>query len=170
MWDVDKAIEAFPIRWPGPVSVGRQGDERSRLANVASSIREANRWVVHIQKRPFNPQTRFPASIVNQAHWGTFEQTLTALESGDFDGAGFVLGPDGSGSWWQGIDLDHVEANGLQSLASKLDGYVEYSPSGHGIHAIGYGAPFPPFKRGGIEAYSDKRFFTITGNVVRNSL
>ena len=92
---------------------------------------------------------------------GTFEQAIASLEVGSFDGIGFALG-DG----WQGIDLDKVDSNGLAHLVSDLPGYVECSPSGKGWHAIGYGLPFENMgsDSSGIEAYSGRRFFTVTGN------
>ena len=89
------------------------------------------------------------------------------MQTSGFDGLGFALGPDGTGNHWQGIDLDKIEANGLQALAAALPGYVEWSPSGLGIHAIGYGAPFPALKLNGIESYSAGRFFTFTGRTIR---
>ena len=140
------------------------------LFQVPLIMRDADRWLVHINKRPFDPKTGFPASVSNGAHWASLDQAVAALHRGKFDGLGFALGPDGTGNYWQGIDLDHIEANGLQKMASKLPGYVEYSPSGQGVHAIGYGAPFAAFKRGGVEAYCEKRFFTVTGNFIRSSL
>lgn len=171
MWDTQAPDELPAIEWPGPTGTCVLGDETSRFVKLPSRMCAAKRWVMHRRKRPYDPQTGLPASVSNDAHWGTFEHALTTLLSGKYDGIGFVLGPDGTGNYWQGIDLDHVVANCLQGLASKLDGYVEYSPSGEGVHAIGYGTPFPAaFKHGGIEAYSERRFFTVTGNAIRCSL
>ena len=93
-------------------------------------------------------------------------------------GLGFALGPDGSssGSCWQGIDLDDIEANGLSDLANEWirgkhadDGYVELSPSGRGMHIIGHGRPFQTLGNNGsgIEAYSSGRFFTVTEKPAR---
>jgi hypothetical protein len=62
------------------------------------------------------------------ANWSTYEAALAAREAGKFEYLGFALGPDGTGNHWQGIDLDDIEANGLQELANSLPGYVEYSP------------------------------------------
>lgn len=84
---------------------------------------------------------------------------------------GFALGPDGEGGHWQGIDLDHVRENELSDLADTLPGYVETSPSGEGIHAIGYGRAFRSLgsNGSGIEAYSGARFFTVTAKAIRDS-
>lgn len=82
---------------------------------------------------------------------------------GAYTGLGFALG-DG----WQGIDYDHISERGLDDLAYSVPSYKELSPSGSGLHAIGYGRPFKTLASNGsgIEAYSHGRFFTFTGNVL----
>lgn len=84
--------------------------------------------------------------------------------SGAYTGLGFALG-----GGFQGIDLDDVDVNGLLDLAGALPGYVEYSPSGKGCHAIGYGNQFTALgsNGSGIEAYCTGRFFTFTGKLLR---
>jgi putative DNA primase/helicase len=91
----------------------------------------------------------------------TFDQALPAFQAGDYAGLGFALG-DG----WQGIDLDDLlNRPELKHLADDLPGYVEWSPSGRGVHAIGFGRTFATLNanKSGIEAYAGKRFFTVTG-------
>lgn len=83
-----------------------------------------------------------------------------------FTGLGFALGADASGGSWQGIDLDHLDQHpGLQFVADDLPGYTEKSPSGGGVHAIGYGRDFASLGSNttGIEAYAKGRYFTVTG-------
>lgn len=95
-----------------------------------------------------------------------YEEAKEALGKGGYAGLGFALGPDGSGNYWQGIDYDNVpEHDGLQEIANHTPGYVEYSPSGTGAHAIGYGNKFINLGSNGtgIEAYYRGRFFTFTG-------
>jgi RecA-family ATPase len=84
---------------------------------------------------------------------------------------GFALGPDGTGYHWQGIDLDKIVANGLTDIANLWTregcaglGYVEMSPSGAGLHIIGYGRAFQTLgsNASGIEAYAGGRYFTVT--------
>lgn len=85
-------------------------------------------------------------------------------------GLGFALGPDGSGACWQGVDFDHVaEHADLGPLIDAAPGYLEFSPSRNGAHAIGYGRPFATLgsNGSGIEAYSAGRFFTVTGAALR---
>ena len=105
------------------------------------------------------------------AQLATLDDVLAVLEKPSgrpYQGIGFALGPDGTGNCWQGIDLDHVREKGLTELAGELPSYVEKSPSGNGVHAIGYGKGFAALGSNvtGIEAYSEKRYFTVTGKVV----
>jgi hypothetical protein len=89
---------------------------------------------------------------------------------GDSWGLGFALGRNSAGLFWQGVDLDNTTENQLFDVVDALAGYVETSPSGKGIHAIGYGRHFQPLgsNRSGIEAYAAGRFFTFTGRSIRD--
>lgn len=100
------------------------------------------------------------------ARMAGFDAALGALQAGDYAGLGFALGPDGTGRYWQGIDLDDIaEHPGLELVRDDLPGYTESSPSGTGHHAIGYGLWFPSLANNGtgIEAYASGRYFTVTG-------
>ncbi|MEJ7776458.1 MAG: AAA family ATPase [Sphingomicrobium sp.] len=103
----------------------------------------------------------------NPVNLSTYEDALAALHAGKYRCLGFALGPDDTGNYWQGIDLDDIEENGLQGLDHLLTGYKELSPSGKGVHAIGYGPAFSAFKHSGIEAYCEKRSFVVTGDVIQ---
>ena len=51
-------------------------------------------------------------------------------------------------------------------IISMLDSYTEYSPSGKGLHIFVKGdIPVDGRKKGFIEMYKAKRYFTMTGNV-----
>jgi putative DNA primase/helicase len=105
-----------------------------------------------------------PDDVANLA---TFDRALSQLQMGAYTGLGFALGPDGTGNVWQGIDLDDLpERPLLGELVSDLPGYTESSPSGRGMHAIGYGRPFSTLASNttGIEAYGCGRFFTVTAD------
>lgn len=96
----------------------------------------------------------------------SFEDALKSFNSGNYTGLGFALGADGSGRYWQGIDFDKLSKHpNLGFLVDELPGYVEHSPSGDGVHAIGYGRKFESLgsNETGIEAYSSGRYFTVTG-------
>lgn len=147
--------------------VDAASDEWQRdYSQVPLSMRRENRWVNHRADKVPCDANGNPIDATNPANHQTFETALAnSIASGGDLGLGFALG-DG----WQGIDLDNVEANGNQALANALPGYVEYSPSGRGCHAIGYGEPFPPLKLKGVEAYSGGRYFTVTGNAIGGEL
>jgi hypothetical protein len=152
--------EIFPA-WLTPLETI---DTRLRRT-IPAAMQAAQRWVVRKGKQPFytdgSPRSGELDSPEDTAHLGTFEDALCAYNRGGFDGLGFALA-----AGWQGIDLDKVEANSLTELAAHLPGYVERSPSGKGFHAIGYGAAFQTLapNQSGVEAYSGKRYFTITGD------
>tara|TARA_R110001592_G_scaffold286413_1_gene554955 strand:- start:4793 stop:6826 length:2034 start_codon:yes stop_codon:yes gene_type:complete len=101
-----------------------------------------------------------------------FNEANQMLSQGGYTGLAFALGLDvGNGGHWQGIDLDNIESNHLSDLANNAPGYVEFSPSRLGIHAIGYGRGFNALGSNGtgVEAYSAGRFFTFTSEVIRDS-
>lgn len=143
------------------VEPGFHSDYR-KYSQVPPVMREDARWINHRTDKVPCDKSGNPIDATNPANHLTFEAALAiSIASGGRLGLGFALG-DG----WHGIDLDNVEANNLQALANSLPGYVEYSPSGRGCHAIGYGGSFPALKLKGIEAYSGARYFTVTGNAI----
>ncbi|MFA6060800.1 MAG: hypothetical protein WC756_21565, partial [Taibaiella sp.] len=77
------------------------------------------------------------------ANLATFEGALRVLSGGKYEGLGFALGKDETGNYWQGVDFDGLSEHPLLGdMAEDLQGYVEHSPSGDGVHAIGYGRRF----------------------------
>lgn len=152
----------------------------SQYTAIPTAMREARRWLVwtsipskggKARKVPRyasgaqrNGKLDSPADL---AQLVTFDTALAALASSDmYAGLGFALGPDGTGNYWQGVDLDNVpDRPGLQTLAACLPGYREKSPSGRGFHSIGYGKEFNTYgsNHTGAEAYARGRFFTVTG-------
>jgi putative DNA primase/helicase len=162
-------------------SVGRED-----YSDLPDEMRTARRWLAWraVQSNPNQKPRKVPYYTTGEPRSGTldgaedvarlasFDQAVAVLQTGEYAGLGFALGPDGGGGCWQGIDLDDVEARpGLRFIADGLPGYVERSPSGQGLHAIGYGAPFRPLgpNSTGIEAYAGGRFFTVTGESVVTS-
>lgn len=94
---------------------------------------------------------------------------------GAYAGLAVALGPDGRGGCVQGIDLDGIVDAGLTDIADLWTrgpcaglGYVETSPSGTGLHLLGYGRAFRSLgaNASGIEAYGGGRFFTFTGRPI----
>lgn len=148
---------------------------------LPDEMRNAQRWLVW-RSLPSTDSTKKPRKVpfytngvprngeldspTDQKQLGTFDEAMRALESGKYTGLGFALGPDGTGNVWQGIDLDDMPNRpALGYIADDLPGYTETSPSGKGMHSIGYGKPFAALGSNatGIEAYARGRFFTVTG-------
>ncbi len=149
--------------------------------NLPVAMIEARRWLLwksipnpdpskKPRKVPFyaNGRPRHGAldSDADAANLATFSEAVNACTR-DFAGLGFALGPDGTGNCWQGVDFDNLASRPELALLADdgLPGYTESSPSGDGLHAIGYGRAFQPLGSNstGIEAYSGGRFFTVTG-------
>lgn len=149
--------------------------------NVPNEMRSAPRWLLWRSEPNKDPskkprkvpyyangshrsgQLDTPADVANLS---TFIEVINAAQNGQYSGLGFALGPDGTGNEWQGIDIDHLsEHPELQYVVDDLPSYTEQSPSGNGVHAIGYGKSFASMGSNPscIEAYSSGRFFTVTG-------
>lgn len=137
----------------------------------------AKRWLVWAaDKQPFyvdgTPRRGTLDTEADRNALGTYQQACDAVAGGGgrFVGVGFALGPDGTGGYWQGIDLDDIPPGQLEAWVNELPGYVEVSPSGNGLHAIGYGRQFRTLVKNGsgVEAYAGGRYFTYTGVVRRN--
>jgi AAA domain-containing protein/primase-like protein len=151
-----------------------------QFEDLPFEMREALRWLLwqsvpvpgkKPRKVPYyaNGQPRHGAldTAADQKYLVTFDDACAKLKSGKYTGLGFALGPDGSGNYWQGVDLDGIsDRPELAMLAEELPGYTETSPSGKGIHAIGYGRAFQALGSNstGIEAYSAGRYFTVTAD------
>lgn len=150
-------------------------------ASTLQSMKAAPRWLLRKGKVPYYASTLKLRGITDtaddQSKLVTFDEAShhrdrhlekEPSEALDF---GFALGPDKLGGHWQGIDLDKVTLNNLQDLQDNLPGYIEKSPSGNGVHAIGYGAYFGSLGSNdtGIEAYASGRFFTFTGAMLQDS-
>ena len=155
-----------------------------RFARLPGEMRSALRWLLwkEVPQGEGKKPRKVPHYADGKARSGkldtpedraklaTVEDALSAMSRGGYAGLGFALGPDGSGRVWQGIDFDGIrEHPELHDVARRLPGFVEASPSGNGLHAIGYGRAFDPMasNASGIEAYSAGRFFTVTGTCHR---
>lgn len=155
------------------------------LANVDPQLRAEPRWLLWkliYRATPAKPlkipyysdgsPRRKTDDARDRSNLSTFDNAVARYQAGGFQGLGFALGPDGTGKYWQGIDLDDIASNGLQQLVNALPGYRELSPSGKGVHAIGRGDPFPTLgsNGSGIEAYFQKRYLTVTGEPLGGEL
>ena len=99
--------------------------------------------------------------------WTTFEDAVEAFEHDDFfDGVGFVFHPDNP---YCGADIDDVTEDEARHWIEQFDSYTELSPSGKGFHIICKAKVPKGTNRDEGELYSSGRFFTMTGNVVRDA-
>jgi putative DNA primase/helicase len=148
-------------------------------AAIPAEMKSYPSWVLwRYEGRDGKPPTKVPyvagedrrASTTDSRTWRSFDKAVAAYEAGQVDGIGFVLS---SGDRFCAIDLDGVRdpATGeIESWARRIidaaGGYTEISPSGCGLHIIVRGKA-PNSKRGRVECYSERRFLTMTGRVVR---
>jgi len=149
------------------------------LDNIPEELRRRRRpqWVVWKLEKRDGKDTKVPyiaggvgkADSTNSETWRTFEEAVRALQGGRYSGVGFVFC---SADPYTGVDLDHCrnpETGELEPWAEKivreLDGYAEASPSGRGVHVIVRGKA-PNRRRGRLEVYSSKRYFTMTGRTL----
>ena len=124
-------------------------------------------------KVPYSFRTGHRASSTDLLTWGKFQEALEAYENGDFAGLGFVFS---SADPYTGIDVDNcVDVDGDGEIAGwaleivrYFDSYTERSATGTGLHVIVRG-DVPNRRKGDVEVYSSKRFFTVTGHAVEVS-
>lgn len=150
------------------------------MNSTLNAMKLAKRWLLHSNKHPYYATNLAPRGKTDtqedRDQLVNYEEARAWLEKHRHAhkarnlALGFALGPDGEGACWQGVDLDKVSENDLNTLADSLPGYVEVSPSGNGFHAIGLGEMFDNIGPHGTgkEAYSHGRFFTFTGEMVRD--
>lgn len=113
-------------------------------------------------KVPCDP-SGIPTSVTGECF--TFEEVYAAyLENLKF-GIGYVFKDNNI----IGIDVDQATPEEI-TYWSKLDTYVELSPSGKGVHIYTKGTiPGERRRNGRYEIYSDKRFFTFTGQRISST-
>jgi putative DNA primase/helicase len=148
-----------------------------KAESIPEELRVRPQWVVwkavgdKLDKVPHSARTGRKASNTDLLTWGTFEEALQAYENGDYAGLGFVFS---SADPYTGIDLDDcVDADGeiagwALEIVRYFDSYTELSATGSGLHIIVRGN-VPNRRKGEVEVYSSKRFFTVTGHVVEVS-
>jgi hypothetical protein len=131
-------------------------------------------------KVPVNPSTRRNASVEVPTSWGSYQKALACAQEHGYEGVGFVFTADDP---YFGMDLDDCREKGTGEIhpaalkiVEELGAYTEVSPSGTGIKMIGKG--MKPGKKcvsnntpwgGKIELYDQKRFFTITEDVLEGA-
>jgi putative DNA primase/helicase len=156
-------------------------NKRLLLVKVESIPRELSvrpQWVVwkavgdKPDKVPYSARTGRRASSTDLLTWSTFQEALEAYENGEYAGLGFVFS---SADPYTGIDLDDCVdpqtgeiAVWALEIVRYFDSYTELSATGTGLHVIVRGE-VPNRRKGDVEVYSSKRFFTFSGHVVEVS-
>lgn len=157
---------------------------RENWENIPESMTAAKQWLCFIfqnrgtgrlSKPPISPKTRKVVDKTDEGQWASFNRAYAAYEAGEnVEGIGFVFD-----NGFVAIDLDDCfdEAGKLTPVAQDIvdhfyGAYVEYSPSGNGLHIFVKGVK--PNNRtkdtaSGIEVYSGKNFVTVTGDVTDDS-
>ena len=131
------------------------------------------RWVRYSRRKAPLQASGRAASVTDSRTWGTWE---SARRSTVGSGPGFVLAGDGI----MCIDLDDCLTGGeLADWAKEIvqrcsSTYIEISPSGDGLHILGYGSVnrgrrIRDLRLGNVEVYGDGRYVTVTGNRFENS-
>ncbi len=151
--------------------------------NIPTELKELDQWVMWklIQKKGDKKPRKVPytvngteADTTNPKTWNSFKACINALETGAFNGIGFVF------SYYDpfmGVDWDNLRDpetgewdEGTLEEINGFESYAEVSQSGEGAHSICRGVkPGPKSKRGNYEMYTEKRFFVMTGNHIEGT-
>jgi len=134
--------------------------------NIPNELKKLSCWVVsRDDKIPRNPKTGNNAMSNNPSTWGTFEEAIEAKKKYGCDQIGFVF--DAKYGYF-GVDLDHCidKTDFCDEFVETLQSYAEISKSGSGLHIICKGTlPAGNRRKGGVEMYSNGRYFICTGNL-----
>lgn len=139
---------------------------------IPRELKPLKQWVVWQydgeRKTPKNWRTHGNAGVKWANTWGTLKEVTSTLQRypKNYRGVGLVLT---NGDPYVCIDLDDCFLEGelttfAYEVVSKLQGYVEFSPSGKGLHIWIKSPEFDQnYKRKEIEVYSCDRWITFTG-------
>ena len=128
------------------------------------------------RKRPYSPITGRLAKTNTPSTWGTYAQALEALDHYGYTGLGFMFEASGP---YVGVDVDHCYdketgqfSEMAQAIMARQATYMEFSPSGTGLHLLFKGKKPDRECRNtdiGIEMYDCDRYFTVTGKQIEGS-
>src|SRR3990167_6862057 len=119
-------------------------------------------------KVPYQPNGR-KADSTAPCTWSSCDEVISVQKK--YSGIGFVIAPELS---LLAVDLDGcVKEKKHTAFVKEAATYTEISPSGNGLHVIFHlSAPLKLQKnksaKQGVELYTKDRYFTYTGNVVKN--
>lgn len=153
-----------------------------KYEKIPLEIKKTRRWVGYKVEVRDGKQTKVPYNAIlgsyaksnDPSTWTTFGVAISGCTKYGFAGIGFMLGKDTeTDNHYLGIDLDNHDEPDFQEIANDfietLNSYTEYSHSGKGIHIICKGTkPVGRCRKSNIEMYDNGRFFTMSGNVIKN--
>lgn len=147
--------------------------------NIPDKMKQCPHWIVwRLEDRGGKKPTKTPYSVrggyarVNDPEtWAGFDEALKALQSGQFNGIGFVF----TQTPFIGVDIDgcidpatgEVAPEAIDVLQS-MQSYTELSQSGKGFHTVLEGRlPDGRRRNGPFEMYGDgsPRYFAMTGEL-----
>ncbi len=143
---------------------------------MLEKMKEYKQWICwgnkDGRKVPLDPKTLRTASTTSPKTWASYEyasEVASQAQSG-VEGLGFVFTENDP---FVGVDVDKcIDQDGnynevAQDILRRMaDTYAEFSPSGNGFHIL-VKASLPDWAHNkndqhGVEAYSKKRFFTMS--------
>lgn len=154
-----------------------------RFNNLPDELKKVDRWVLWRYERNATPgkkPRKIPYSLTGRAAsstdpttWAALDATETEYLFGDYSGVGIVL----NGDRLVGVDLDHCVTDGIPMPAALAileqlgANYIETSPSGTGLRALGYGPEIVgttgEVNGINVELYSNGRYLTLTGQTLK---
>jgi hypothetical protein len=164
------------------------GQSRPNLLVIPHQLKELAQWMPYklVQKpdreklgKVPHSKSGYPAAKTDRKHWLAFDECLSLYENGKgkFDGIGFC--PNNPNLLF--IDLDDCfQPDGslddrARELVDSIEGYVERSLSGTGVHIVtladkAYGNPKSP--DGKVEVFTSAMYLAMTGDIFegRNNL
>jgi hypothetical protein len=168
----DSTVQTSPPR-PKAISVIPE--------NIPEDLKNLNQWLLWRYESNGNRWTKPPYGVsgyridpTDSSKWNDFGTVLDHYQAGQFDGVGLAL-KENSGI--VGFDLDHCRNRSSGKIdewavkvLDQLNSYSEISPSGEGIRIFVHGS-LPDVaglgrKKGNIEIYSGRRYFTVTGHKI----
>lgn len=148
------------------------------LDAIPQELRAVRQWVcwrVEMRenkptKAPIIPGTNKHASPTDPSTWRTFDAAIAGKNG--HSGVGLVLTPEAG---FTGIDLDHCVASDgtiapyALAIIQRVSSYAERTPT-DGIRIWIRGSVPEGHKVGNCEMYSEKRFFTVTGDHIETPI
>ena len=157
------------------------GQSRPNLSAIPHQLKERSQWMAYklVEKENSDklskvPQSKsgYPADKTDRTCWLSFEDCLALYESDrvKFDGIGFC--PNNPDLLFIDLDDCFLPDGSLnqraRELVDSIDGYVERSLSGNGLHIVTladrvYGNPKSP--DGKVEVFTSAMYLAMTGDV-----